>query len=414
MKKKILVRGPVLTQSGYGEQARFALRALKSREDLFDIFIIPTTWGKTGWIWKESKFRNWIDEKITLTQVLLQRQQLQADICLQVTIPNEFEKVAPINIGYTAGIETHKCSNQWLTKCNEMDKVLLVSNHAKASIANTVAQAKNNATGEIFSYKVSCPMEVVWENTERHDPEPIEGVSLKHDFNFLSVSQISTRKNFNNMVKWFVEEFIDQEVGLVVKTNIMSNCITDWNNLEKQMQNMLSQYKDRKCSVYVLHGDLSGGQMTWLYNHDKVKNFINIAHGEGFGLPLFEAAREGLPVTTIGWSGQLDFLHHGGRDLFNKVDYSMQPVQKEAVWPGVIEEDSMWAYADQGSYKMALRKAYKNHDEMLEVAKEAQELVNSKFKNEVLYEKFVKEIYGEQIDLDSWMEELEGDLVEQD
>tara|TARA_B100000282_G_scaffold166601_1_gene120642 strand:- start:167 stop:1411 length:1245 start_codon:yes stop_codon:yes gene_type:complete len=414
MKKKILVRGPVLTQSGYGEQARFALRALKSREDLFDIFIIPTTWGKTGWIWKESKFRNWIDEKITLTQVLLQRQQLQADICLQVTIPNEFEKVAPINIGYTAGIETHKCSNQWLTKCNEMDKVLLVSNHAKASIANTVAQAKNNATGEIFSYKVSCPMEVVWENTERHDPEPIEGVSLKHDFNFLSVSQISTRKNFNNMVKWFVEEFIDQEVGLVVKTNIMSNCITDWNNLEKQMQNMLSQYKDRKCSVYVLHGDLSGGQMTWLYNHDKVKNFINIAHGEGFGLPLFEAAREGLPVTTIGWSGQLDFLHHEGRDLFNKVDYSMQPVQKEAVWPGVIEEDSMWAYADQGSYKMALRKAYKNHDEMLEVAKEAQELVNSKFKNEVLYEKFVKEIYGEQIDLDSWMEELEGDLVEQD
>ena len=36
MKKKILVKGPVLSQSGYGEQARFALRALKSREDLFD------------------------------------------------------------------------------------------------------------------------------------------------------------------------------------------------------------------------------------------------------------------------------------------------------------------------------------------------------------------------------------------
>ena len=39
MKKKILIRGPVLSQSGYGEQSRFALRALKSREDLFDIFI---------------------------------------------------------------------------------------------------------------------------------------------------------------------------------------------------------------------------------------------------------------------------------------------------------------------------------------------------------------------------------------
>ena len=34
--KKIFVRGPVLSQSGYGEQSRFTLRALKSREDLFD------------------------------------------------------------------------------------------------------------------------------------------------------------------------------------------------------------------------------------------------------------------------------------------------------------------------------------------------------------------------------------------
>ena len=48
MKKKIFVRGPVLSQSGYGEQSRFALRALKSREDLFDIYIQPIAWGKTG------------------------------------------------------------------------------------------------------------------------------------------------------------------------------------------------------------------------------------------------------------------------------------------------------------------------------------------------------------------------------
>ena len=38
MKKKIFVRGPVLSQSGYGEQSRFALRALRSREDLIYIY----------------------------------------------------------------------------------------------------------------------------------------------------------------------------------------------------------------------------------------------------------------------------------------------------------------------------------------------------------------------------------------
>ena len=270
MKKKILVRGPVLSQSGYGEQARFALRALKSREDLFDIFILPISWGQTGWVWEQSPFRKWMDERITLTQVLLQRKELKADVSLQITIPNEFQKITEVNIGYTAGIETNKCSPQWLQKCNDMNKVLVVSNHAKTSLVSTVAEATNNETGEKFPYKIEKPVEVVWENTPRHEPEKIEGFELKHDFNFLSVSQISPRKNFVNMVKWFVEEFIDQEVGLVLKTNLASNSSMDYERLKKAVGNILADYKDRKCSVYVLHGDLTPGQMTGLYQNEKI------------------------------------------------------------------------------------------------------------------------------------------------
>ena len=41
MRRKIIVRGPVLSQSGYGEQSRFALRCLRAHEDSFDIYIVP-------------------------------------------------------------------------------------------------------------------------------------------------------------------------------------------------------------------------------------------------------------------------------------------------------------------------------------------------------------------------------------
>ena len=50
MRKKILLKAPILTRSGYGEQSRFALRSLRTREDIFDIYIQPLQWGKTSWI----------------------------------------------------------------------------------------------------------------------------------------------------------------------------------------------------------------------------------------------------------------------------------------------------------------------------------------------------------------------------
>jgi len=413
MKKKIFVRGPVLSQSGYGEQARFALRALRSREDLFDVYIQAVPWGQTGWIWDQGELRNWIDEKITKTHILTQQKKLQPDISLQITIPNEFQRICPVNIGYTAGIETNKVAPVWLQKGNEMDKILAVSNHAKSTYEKTSAQAVNQQTGQKVDYRLTTPIEVVWEGTERATPEPVESLNLDYDFNFLLVSQMGPRKNFENAIKWWVEEFVDQEVGLLIKTNLRSNSIMDWEHLEPTIKNMLDKYKDRKCKVYILHGDLTAGQMTGLYTNPKIKAMINIAHGEGFGLPMFEAAREALPIITIGWSGQVDFLNHDLKDYFQSVEYSISPVQDSAVWDGVIQKDSMWAYADQGSYKMTLRKTYKNWEAAKSTAEELQALNAEKFNLEKLYQGFCDAIYQDDTASDEEIDALFSSLSEE-
>ena len=82
-----------------------------------------------------------------------------------------------------------------------MDKILVVSNHAKNSYVNTIAQATNNQTGETFPYKLETPIEVVFENTPlSSDIEDIPSFNPKHDFNFLCVSQMGPRKNLNNTI----------------------------------------------------------------------------------------------------------------------------------------------------------------------------------------------------------------------
>ena len=40
--KTVLVKGPALSHSGYGEHTRFILRSLKSKPEAFDVFLINT------------------------------------------------------------------------------------------------------------------------------------------------------------------------------------------------------------------------------------------------------------------------------------------------------------------------------------------------------------------------------------
>jgi len=425
MKLKVLVRAPALSQSGYGEHARFVLRALKTREDLFDIFLENLNWGKTSWLWVDDEERTWIDSLFMKTMALKQAKGT-FDVSVQVTIPNEWEKLAPINIGCTAGIETTKISPEWVQKSYLMDKIVVVSDFSKQGFVNTVYQATNGQTGEVKEMSAKGPIEVV--NYPFKPVSPAEfDLELKNDFNFLAVSQWSPRKNTVNTIRWFVEEFHDQEVGLVLKMSMANNSYMDYQAIKHNISVLLTdpKYSDRQCSVHLLHGYLKDDEMSALYQHPKIKALVNIAHGEGYGLPIFEAAGYGLPIITIPWSGQSDFLYvpekvKGSKKKklmakFAEVEYTLAPVQKEAVWAGVLQADSQWAYADQGSFKMKLREVYKKYPVYEKRAQALQEHIRSKFTEEKIYGEFIDKALSDYVildgpaeeDIDNWISTLQ-------
>lgn len=384
---KVLVRGPVLTRSGYGEHVRFVLRALRLIEDQIDLYVIPLAWGQTGWVVDNDEEREWLDNIIRKTTAVINAGNFTPDISLQVTIPNEWEKLAPVNIGVTAGIETTKVAPQWVEKGNMMDLIIVPSKHSKEVYENTQYQVTVNETGRsIPDYRCATPIKVISYPVKKFDNIDL-GLKLTTDFNFLAIAQWGPRKNIINCIQWFLEEFIDQEIGLVLKTNLAKNSILDRRNIENVLKNILTQekYKDRKCKLYLLHGDMTDQELHQLYRNPKIKAFISTTHGEGFGLPLFEAAYEGMPVIAPDWSGHVDFLHKETKDkkgkiknkaLYAKVDYALQLVQKEAVWDGVIQADSMWCFIDQGSFKIKMREVYKDYGRFKKQAKQLQKHLN--------------------------------------
>ena len=359
MRKKVFFKGPLLTRSGYGEQARFALRSLRSRQDLFEIFIQPIKWGKTSWTSDMDEEREWIDNTIEKTIAYMQSGG-QFDISFQVTIPNEFETIAPINVGYTAGIETNKVAPEWLQMANEKtNKVITISSHSKKVFQDTTAIAQNQQTGQTFEYRLNTPIEYISYPTKNFDNLPELDLEIQTEFNFLTVAQFGPRKNLANTIKWFVEEFHDDNVGLVIKTNVAKNCLMDRHLTFNNLRSVVDNYPERKCKVYLLHGDMTDAEMHSLYKNKNIDALLALPHGEGFGLPIFEASYSGLPVVATGWSGHLDFLvDEEGNEHFYNVAFDLQPVPQEVVWNGVLIKESMWAYPREQSAKEKMRLCY--------------------------------------------------------
>jgi glycosyltransferase involved in cell wall biosynthesis len=415
-KKKVLIRGPILTRSGYGEQARFAYRSLKSRPDLFDVFLAPTNWGNTSWIVDDNEERKEMDRIIRDTTIHIhncnQQGLLPFDASIQVTIPQEWERISPKNIGYTAGTETTNISHKWVEHCQNVDRIIAVSNHTKEAFENTEYEGKNKA-GQQVTARCNTPIDVV--------SFPAKGLEIQEvdfepstEFNYLVVAQWSERKNMNKTIQGFLQEFQTEPVGLIIKTNLGKNCLLDRQHCMAQIKQFVDNFdsapmkmdEERKCKIYLLHGTMTDEEIAGLYVHPKVKALVNIAHGEGFGLPMFEAAQAGLPIIAPNWGGQKDFLNapvttrrKGGktktrvRFLATKVDYNIKPIQKEAVWENILIPQSRWCFAIDKSYKLALRAVYRNYDRATSDAKKLKKHVEENFSEEGQKAKFVDSVY---------------------
>lgn len=399
-KIKTLLKAPLETQSGYGKHSKQIFESLIS-DPLFDVSVESLNWGNCSWDTQDTPLNKKIKQAVEKRAMEAEAQQNDYDLFVHVTIPNEFERRGKFNIGVSALCETDRISHQWIQKLNEMDLNIVPSEHSKRIVETTIADWHNPQTGEKGKFKVEKPIVVCAEgvNTELFTEKPYQDLlklELEPEFCFLHVGQWGggnfgeDRKNISNLLKYFFETFRGRkDVGLVLKTNMSKNNAMDFETVKFRINDLRNAIKipEAECPpLYIVHANLTTEEMADLYNHPKIKAFITLTHGEGFGIPVLEAAAVGLPILATNWSGHLDILKDG---KFVSFEHELKDIPESVVWDPILIKGSRWACVVEDDVKKKMDKITRSYSKPKEWAKELAGKVRDKFSTKNTNDSFI-------------------------
>jgi glycosyltransferase involved in cell wall biosynthesis len=253
--------------------------------------------------------------------------------------------------------------------------------------------------------RLEKPMEVLFEGVDEDVYKPLKKDEIDSDFfdmlnekvpekfAFLSVGQWTKgnygedRKDLAKTIKVFYETFANlrKQPALIMKTSGATYSILDKEECLTKINQIKSQFpSDWKLpNVYLMHGDLSSEEMNYLYNHPKVKAFVSLTHGEGYGRPLQEATMTGLPVIASNWSGHLDFLDTNSSIL---LEGKLTTVPKSQVWKDIIIKESQWFTVNELKVGRALQFVFDNQYEVKNRAKSLMSTNRDKFTHKKMTE----------------------------
>ena len=396
----IVIQGPVATRSGYGNHTRDLATALIV-QDKYDIQIISLPWGTTPMNALESDNPEHIEIGKRIAKQNIDR---QPDVFIQVSVPNEFQKVGKYNIGVTAGIETTAVNHEFIQGANKMDLLVVTSEHSKKGFTDISYDAIDNKTKQKTGVlKLEVPVKVLFEGldlsmyckTNVIEPTIVNELKdIKNDFCYLFVGHWlkgdmgQDRKDIGMMIKAFCEAFKKKAAknrpALILKTSHATFSIKDREAITDKIQQIVSQYGDKMPEIYLLHGDLSDKEMNSLYNHPKVKAMVSFTKGEGFGRPLLEFSITGKPVIASNWSGHVDFLNP---DYCVMLPGNLTDVHKSAA-DKMIMKETKWFTVDYGVAAATLHDVVKNYKTYLARSRKQTQYVKDNFSLERMSEIF--------------------------
>jgi len=392
-KSTLVVSCPIDTYSGYGARARDFVQSIIDL-DKYDVKILSQRWGGTRFGYLEDH------NDTSLSSRIIPQLTQQPDIWIQITVPNEFQKVGKYNIGLTAGIETTLCDPSWIEGCNRMDLVMVSAQHAKDTFERSKFNMQDNNTKQITGViELTTKVEVLFEGADVNKyiplalPVQLDLSDIDEKFCFLTVGHWlpgvlgEDRKNIGYTIKAFLETFKNKKdkPGLILKIQAgAGTSIMDREAVLDKIDEIRKTVKGTLPNIYLLHGDISDAEMNELYNHTKVKAMISLTKGEGFGRPLLEFSLVNKPIIASGWSGHIDFLDN---QFTKQIGGTLNNVHPSAAVDKMILQESQWFTPDEALTGKALKDVFEDYKPYKELANRQGYKSRTEFSYEKMKEK---------------------------
>jgi glycosyltransferase involved in cell wall biosynthesis len=173
---------------------------------------------------------------------------------------------------------------------------------------------------------------------------PVDGV-----FRYLLIGKYERRKSITETIDAWAQVFgNDPTFELSIKTNHVMNHEENKQKITEHVHGL------GLTNVNVWYGNLSLSELSSLYQRHNV--FVLPTKGEGWGLPLIEAAASGMPIVTTMWSGNTEFLAPIKSSVV-PVEFDMVPIdcpEYQLFYPTEDKDWGTWAQPRAKSIAQAL------------------------------------------------------------
>jgi len=247
----------------------------------------------------------------------------------------------------------------WIDYVNQMDEVWVPTNWDREKFRKAGA---------------TCPIYVFAQGIDKDyfhpDLSPMR-FEVKQSFKFICNAAWDPRKNLPNLIKAFKLEFTqDEDVCLIIKTmNIGLG-----GDIKEQLEGMT--YDKDSGQVYVKEEVFKKEELGTFYTAGDC--FVLPTHGEGWGLPVFEALACGIPVITTDWGALQETLRDENGEPY--AGCHLLRYQKALTdTPYMYLQNNRWAEPSIPHLMETMRYVFDHKEEEKQKARETSKIIRQKY-----------------------------------